>query len=264
MTIPAPRVALPAAFLRRPIAHRAYHDRAARRPENSRAAVAAAVAAGYGIEIDLQPSSDGMAMVFHDYDLRRLTPEQGAIRQRSAADLARIPLKDADEGIPTFAEILALVAGRVPLLVEIKDQDGAMGPDVGALESAAAADLAGYDGPVAVMSFNPHSVAAFAAAAPHLPRGLTTSDYRPEDWAPVPPAVCDRLRGIPDYDRVGASFISHEARDLAAPRVAQLKAQGAAVLCWTIKSPQAEAEARQVAQNVTFEGYAARVPVSTA
>jgi glycerophosphoryl diester phosphodiesterase len=252
--------ALPPGFLRLPIAHRALHDRARRRPENSRAAVAAAVAAGYGIEIDLQLSADGRAMVFHDYDLGRLTPERGPLRGRSAAELARIPLTDADDGIPTFAEVLALVAGRVPLLVEVKDQDGAMGPAVGALEAAAAADLAGYDGPVAVMSFNPHSVAAMAAAAPALPRGLTTSAFDPADWHPLPAAVCDRLRGIPDYDLCGAGFISHEWRDLGRPRVAALKAQGAAVLCWTVRSAATEAEARRVAANITFEGYEAAIP----
>ena len=255
-----PRVALPASFLTLPIAHRAYHDRAAGRPENSRAAVRAAVAAGYAIEIDLQLSSDGVAMVFHDHDLSRLTGASGAVRRHSAAALGAIALHDADDGIPTFVEVLSLVAGRVPLLVEIKDQDGAMGPGVGPLETAAAADLEGYAGPVAVMSFNPHSVAEFGRHAPHLPRGLTTSAFRPDDWAPLPPAVCDRLRDIPDYDAVGASFLSHEARDLDRPRVADLVADGADLLCWTIRSPEAEAVARRIARNITFEGYPATLP----
>lgn len=253
---PAP-VPLPEAFLARPIAHRAYHDRAAGRPENSRAAVRAAVAAGYGIEIDLQPSADGVAMVFHDYDLRRLTGEPGALRARSAAELGALPLLGGEEGIPTLAEVLEIVAGRVPLLIEVKDQDGAMGPDVGALEDAAAAALRGYAGPVALMSFNPHSVAALGRAAPHRPRGLTTSSYRAEDWPLLPPAVRDRLRDIPDLAATGASFISHEAADLDRPRVAEIRAQGLPVLCWTIRSPEAEATARRVAQNITFEGYAA-------
>ena len=139
MPVPAPP--LPAAFLERPIAHRALHGPG--RPENSRAAIRAAVAAGYGIEIDVQPSADGVAMVFHDADLDRLTGTAGPIRGRTAADLARLPLHGGDEGIPTLAEVLALVAGRVPLLVEIKDQDGALGPGVGALEAATAAACAG-------------------------------------------------------------------------------------------------------------------------
>jgi glycerophosphoryl diester phosphodiesterase len=246
---------LPPAFLGPPLAHRALHDRTRGRPENSRAAVAAAVAAGYGIECDVQLSADGRAMVFHDEALDRLTPETGPLRARRAADLARIPLRDGDEGIPTLAEVLALVAGKVALLIEIKDQDGAMGPAVGELEAGVACDLAGYPGPVAAMSFNPHAVAAFGRAAPAVPRGLTTSAYRPGDWPDLPPATCDRLRAIPDYDRIGAAFISHEACDLGRPRVAELKAGGAAILCWTIRSPEAEAAARRVAHNVTFEGY---------
>lgn len=264
MTAPHPDrprpVPLPAAFLRTPVAHRALHDRRVGRPENSPAAFRAAIDAGYGIECDVQPSADGVPMVFHDYDLRRLTGIPGRIRGLTAAKLRTLRLRDGDDGIPTLAEMLALVSGRVPLLIEIKDQDGDMGPAVGALERAVAEALAGYAGPVAVMSFNPHSVAAFAAAAPAIPRGLTTSAYSAEDWPLLTPKVRDRLRDIPDYDAVGASFISHEAHDLARPRVAELKARGAAVLCWTIRSPEAEAEARRVADNVTFEGYAATVP----
>ena len=248
---------LPAAFLNIPLAHRALHDLAAGRPENSRAAVRAAVDAGLGIEIDLQLSADGKPMVFHDYGLERLTAEQGAVRLRDANALAAIPLRGGDEGIPTLEDILDIVAGRVPLLVEFKDQDGAMGPDVGALEAAAAELLGRYQGDLAVMSFNPHSVRALARLLPEVPRGLTTSAYRPDEW-PLPEATCDQLREIPDYADSGSCFISHEADDLNRPRVAELKAEGAAVLCWTIRSQAEEEIARQVAQNVTFEDYLPR------
>lgn len=254
------RVPLPAPFLRQPIAHRALHDVAQGRPENSRAAVRAAIAAGYGIEIDLQLSRDGVPMVFHDETLERLTPRDGWLRDLTAAELADIPLRGGEETIPTLADILALVAGRAPLLIELKDQTLRMAETDGRLEQATAAALAGYDGPVALMSFNPHMVARMADLCPGLPRGLTTSAYDPDDWAPLAPDICDRLRPIPDYDRTGASFISHEHGDLARPRVAELAAQGAAILCWTIKSPQAEAEARRIAQNITFEQYPAALP----
>ncbi len=247
-------------FLRLPLAHRGLHDRAAGRPENSRSAVRAAVRAGYGVEIDLQPSAEGVPMVFHDHDLTRLTGQAGAVRARSAAELGALRLLGTEEGIPTLAEVLALVAGKVPLLVEIKDQDGAMGPDTGGFEARVAEALKGYTGPLAVMSFNPHAVTAFAAAAPGTAVGLITGAYDPAAWAPLPAATCERLRAIPDYARSGASFISHDHADLARPRVAELRAQGAAVLCWTIRSPEAEAAARQHAQNITFEGYAAPFP----
>lgn len=255
------RIALPAAFLRAPLTHRGLHDRAAGRIENSPAAITAAVVAGYGIEIDLQLSSDGVAMVFHDEDLDRLTDETGPVNARSAVELSRIRLKDGTDTIPTLAEVLALIGGRVPLLIEIKDQSRCMGSTDGRLEAATAAALEGYCGDVAVMSFNPASVAHMARLAPQIPRGITTSAYDPADWVPLSEARCRHLRAIPDYDATASSFISHEARDLANPRVAELKAAGAAVLCWTIRTPEAEAIARRLADNVTFEGYAAPRPV---
>lgn len=254
----APR--LPESLRRLPVAHRALHDRSAGRPENSRAAIRAAIAAGYAIEIDLQLTADGHAVVFHDDDLDRLTAATGPVRARTAAELGAIRLKDADDGIPSFAEVLAIVAGQVPLLVEIKDQDGAFGPGVGLLEASAARLLAGYRGDVAVMSFNPHSVAEMARLLPRVPRGLTTWEWEGPEVAALPPAACAHLRAIADYDRVGAGFVSHHWRDLARARVAELAGQGADVLCWTIRSAAQEAEARRIACNVTFEGYQAENP----
>ncbi|MEW2912233.1 glycerophosphodiester phosphodiesterase family protein [Leisingera sp. JC11] len=247
---------LPAAFLTVPLAHRALHDAADGRPENSRAAIRAAIAAGYGIEIDLQLSRDGCAMVFHDYDLDRLADGTGPVRARSRDELRAIPLKGGDgEGIPDLAEVLELVAGRVPLLIELKDQHGEMGITDGVLEQAAAEALQRYAGPVALMSFNPNSVAELASLAPDTARGITTSAYDPADWQELPKAVCDDLRGIPDFDRSGSSFISHEAGDLARPRVQALRNSGVPVLCWTVRSPAEEAAARAFADNVTFEQY---------
>lgn len=251
---------LPEVFLSRPIAHRALHDMSQGRPENSPAAIRAAIAAGYGIEIDLQLSRDGRAMVFHDDTLDRLTAETGPVRGRSAEELGRIALAGTDEGIPSFAEVLALVAGRVPLLVELKDQHGKSGGADGVLEAAVAQDLAGYTGPLALMSFNPRMVRRLADLAPDWPRGLVTCAYDAEDWPDLAEPVRAHLRAIPDYEPAGCSFISHEANDLLNPRVAELMAEGARVLCWTIRSDEAEAEARKIAQNVTFEGYAAALP----
>lgn len=246
---------LPDVFLRRPLAHRALHDLRRGRPENSVAAIRAAMQAGYGIEIDLQLSRDETAMVFHDYDLRRLTSETGPVRARGAEDLRRIILNGADEGIPTFSDVLAIVAGRVPLLVELKDQHGGMGQTDGMLERAVAEDLRGYDGPVALMSFNPEMVMNLANLSPDVPRGLVTCAFRVANWPMLPAETRTRLREIPDYERAGCSFISHDISDLDRPRVAKLKSDGAVLLCWTVRSRAAEARARRVADNVTFEGY---------
>lgn len=248
---------LPASFLTRPITHRGLHDRKAGRVENSLKSIQAALDAGYGIEVDVQLTADGHAMVFHDDLLDRLTGETGPLRDRTRKALEAIALTGDGGTIPPLEQVLDVVAAQVPLLIEIKDQDGAMGPDVGSLERAVCTALAGYRGDVALMSFNPHAVAACAAMAPDIPRGLVTSSYQPVSWPEVPGPVRDRLRDIPDYDRVGACFISHESTDLDRPRVAELKAQGARILTWTVRSPREEAAARRIVDNVTFEGYLA-------
>lgn len=247
-------------FLKTPIAHRALHDLQQGRPENSRAAIQAAIDASYGIEIDLQLSKDHVPMVFHDYDLARLTESEGLVRDHTAEELSAIALRGSDEGIPSLREVLDLVAGQVPLLIEFKDQDGQMGENIGPLEEVAATILSAYTGPLALMSFNPHSVAYLASCCPDIPRGLVTGSYRPERWQALTPDICDRLREIPDYDRVGATFISHEAADLGRARVSELKAAGANILCWTVTSPEIEAQAREMAENITFEQYLAEHP----
>lgn len=248
---------LPDSFIKTPIAHRALHDRNSGRPENSRGAVRAAVVAGYGIEIDVQLSADGRAMVFHDYDLDRLTESKGRLRDFDAEALGRILLTHSDEGIPTLSEVLEIVAGRVPLLVEIKDQDGKLGPEVGPLEAAVADAIEGYAGDLAVMSFNPYSALAMQTLAPGVPRGLTTEDFAGSDGWAVPRDVLERLSAIPDYERVGAAFVSHNHRHLEMARIAELRDSGARILCWTIRTPEEEAAARRVAENITFEGYLA-------
>lgn len=245
---------LPAAFLGAPIAHRGLHDRARGVVENSRAAVAAAIEAGYGVEIDVQLAACGEAMVFHDDALTRLTGEPGLLRDYDAAALGRIPLLDGGETIPTLAEILDLVAGRTPLLVEVKDQDGAFGPDVGPLETRVAALLADYAGPVAVMSFNPHSVAALADAGLKCARGLVSCDFEAADLS-IPDYRRAELASLAAFYEVGSGFVSHDRRDLTRDAVLRLRARGVPVLCWTVRSPMEEAEARRHADNITFEGY---------
>ncbi|MGY6548701.1 MAG: glycerophosphodiester phosphodiesterase family protein [Roseinatronobacter sp.] len=264
---------LPLGFLARPIAHRALHGRD--RPENSLAAIRAAIAAGYGIEIDIQPSREGTPMVFHDETLDRLTGLRGAIRALPAARLRTTALtlqggtarregagreeasheEPAPEGIPTLREVLDLVAGRVPLLIEVKDQTGTLGPGADALEAAVARDLSGYEGDVAVMSFNPDCVHALARHAPDVPRGLVTCAFTADDWPAVPAERRADLARIRAFEDAGCSFISHDWTDLAAPPVARIAGLGHPVLCWTIRSAAQEQIARRIAGNVTFEGY---------
>ena len=245
-------------FLTKPLAHRGLHDKSQGRVENAMASFAAAVAHSYGIELDVQPSSDGQAMVFHDDQLDRLTGESGPVNQRTSAALQKIALTGSDDLIPTLRAVLAFVDGRLPVLIEIKDQDGALGRNIGPLETAVAKDLRDYKGPVAVMSFNPHAVAIVHELAPGIAVGLVTCDFHDDpEWAPVPFEDRQSFTAIADYDRVGASFISHDRSDLTRPRVAELKSRGAVILCWTVRSAEQEDEARRVADNITFESYLA-------
>lgn len=241
-------------FLDRPFAHRGLHDIDDGRPENSRSAFQAAIDGGFGIELDVQLTADKEAVVFHDYALKRLTGESGVIRNKTSQDMRNTPLLGGSDNAETLADILDFIDGRAPLLVEIKDQDGAMGTDIGSLEEATAKAVQNYRGPLALMSFNPNSVVKMAELCPNIPRGLVTSAYATNVW-PFSKAVCDRLRGIPDYARSGACFISHEVADLDRPRVAELKSEGATIFCWTVTSQDVADTALNIADNITFENY---------
>ncbi|MFP7672058.1 glycerophosphodiester phosphodiesterase family protein [Marivita sp. S0852] len=245
------------AFFDRPIAHRGYHDKAEGCIENSPSAFAAAIKAGYGIELDVQLSRDGVPMVFHDTLLNRLTDQTGPVRDRDAQTLQGITLRDATDTIPTLTEVLAQIDGAVPVLIELKDQHGEMGITDGVLEAATAQALDGYTGDVALMSFNPNMIAPLQQLCPQIPRGLISSAWRKIDEPDVPVATRARLAAIPDFDTVGAEFLSHDVTNLDAPRVEQLKSQGIPIFCWTVRSRQQEHQARKVADNITFEGYAA-------
>ncbi len=250
-----PDPSLPPEFLRLPLAHRGLHNAAQGWIENAPASIRAAIEAGYGIEIDIQPSADGVPMVFHDATLDRLTPATGAITSKSCAELGAIPLTGSGDTIPTLSEILTLVAGRVPLLIEIKDQDGALGPNIGTLHEAVAQSLEGVPGALAIMSFNPHTMAGVAQAAPHIPRGLVVDAFPAVEWPTVPATRRVELAEIPDLARIGGCFVSCNKRDLTTSAITRLKNSGTPILTWTIRSPTEEATARTVADNITFEGY---------
>lgn len=250
------KVPLPESFLAVPLTHRGLHGLDEGCVENGMSSFKAAISKGYGIELDVQMSKDGQAMVFHDYELDRLTNATGPIADRTAKELGEITLKNSGDTISTLAEVLGCVAGRVPVLVEVKDQDGSFGPNVGRLEQGVAAAIENYAGLIAVMSFNPHSVAEIRDCLPHVPRGLTSYTFE-DRWDDLDPNAASSLVGIQDYDRVEASFISHDVGDLDRARVSELKSQGARILCWTVRGPIEEAAAREVAENITFEGYLA-------
>src|SRR5690606_8386455 len=146
----------------KPVAHRGYHDLNDRRWENTLSAFAAAAERGYSIECDVHLSADNVPVVIHDDDLKRLTGADGFVWQRTAAELATLRVGGTSDHVPTLAEVLALVAGRVPLVVELK---GTPGHDTGLVASVGAL-LKTYKGKVAIMSFDHWLIRDFARDAP--------------------------------------------------------------------------------------------------
>ncbi|MEM9393634.1 MAG: glycerophosphodiester phosphodiesterase family protein [Pseudomonadota bacterium] len=254
---------LPSIFLNTPLAHRGLHHISTDIVENSISAANAAIEHGFGIEIDVQLSRDGIAVVFHDNELSRLTKEEGRVQNIDAKDLCTIALLgSAEDRIPSLSELLSVVGGRVPVLIELKDQSGCFGDEPDTLARSVSDTLKDYHGPVAAMSFNPHSVAHLAHHAPETPRGLTTQRFRPRRGLSLARAA--ELSAIRKFDEVGASFISHDRRSLRAAAVIALRKRGVPILTWTVKTQRQEEKARRIAHNVTFEGYIATGSAETA
>ena len=146
----------------RPVAHRGLHDRARGIIENMPGAITAAIGRNFAIEVDIQLSADGEAMVHHDDALGRLTEGAGALRSLTAAELKQVAFKDTTERMMTLGDLCALTAGRVPLVIEVKSHfDGDR-----KLVKRMADVLATYGGPVAGMSFDPDQVTGLRELAP--------------------------------------------------------------------------------------------------
>lgn len=155
-----------AAFRGTLFAHRGYHDPALGLPENSLGAYQRAIEAGFGIEIDVHLTRDRELIVFHDHDLQRLCGVPGRVEDWTLAALTPLRLQNTEWGIPTLAEVLALVAGRVPLLIELK----VPGADI-AISSRTYAALHSYSGPYLIQSFQPFVLRWFKRHAPEVLRG---------------------------------------------------------------------------------------------
>lgn len=210
--------------------------------ENSRAAFEAAIDAGFGIELDVQASRDGEAMVFHDYELERLTGEQGRVAGRGLAELQRIRLNGSDETIPTLRKVLELIAGRAPLLVEMKSP----GPRVGLLCHAVARALEGYSGHAAVMSFNPEVGGWFTRRAPDVLRGLVVTESGRRGRRGVLERRLALWRARPD-------FLAYDIRDLPSRFAAGARERGLPVLTWTVRSAREEEIASVYADQIIHE-----------
>jgi glycerophosphoryl diester phosphodiesterase len=223
-------------------AHRGLHGPGV--PENSRAAAEGAIAAGMAIECDIQMSRDNVPLVFHDWELDRLTAERGKVAARAADDLCRIALVDTAETIWRLEELLALVAGRVPILVEVKAQ-----PHLAVAEPciAIAKALADYSGPIAVMSFDLRVGEWFARHAPDVVRGLVITDTLDHGYRHAWRAPHALERAAPD-------FLASDVRDIPNALTALWRESGRPLLIWTVRSPETRARGLAHADALIAEG----------
>src|SRR5947208_6030249 len=185
-------------LIARPVAHRGLHDANAGIIENTTSAFAAAIAANYAFECDLQITGDGEAVVHHDDQLGRLTDGVGRLDAMTTAELKRVPYKASADRIVTAGELCDLVAGRATMLIELKSRfDGDT-----RLVRRAAQVIAGYAGPAVLMSFDPAQITCLRNIAPQITRGIVAeSRYLPGDY-----------RGLPAQSRRAMTYFCHALR----------------------------------------------------
>jgi glycerophosphoryl diester phosphodiesterase len=233
-----------------PIAHRGLWSPAGP-PENSLAAFQAACAAGYGIELDVQLSADGEAMVFHDSKLARITGAPGRVRDLGAAELSELRLAGTDETIPTLTETLAVIGHRAMVHIELKTPSGEVGP----LERRVHEVIADHNGPLCVIGFNPYSHAWFADRYPGVLRGLDSYSYERADHLAE-----DQRRAFAALEHVAIArphFLALGLDMLPNAKAAELRAQGMPVVAWTVREPSQWDAVKDGCDNLIFEGLAA-------
>lgn len=223
-----------------PIAHRGYHDLNRTVWENTLAAFERAVEAGFAIECDLHLAADGVPVVFHDDMLERLCSLPGRTRDKLSTELALLTVGGTRERIPTFKQLLALVAGRVPIVVELKGCEG----DDDDFAGAVLEDLDGYEGPVALMSFDHWLLRDLRALECPYPLGLTAEGQRNED-----------LQRHEDAMRLGLDFVSYCAFHLPNRFIDGVRESGKPVITWTVRDEAALAHSMRHADQITFEGF---------
>jgi len=230
-------------------AHRGLHGPGI--PENSLAAAAGAIAAGLGIECDVQRSREGEALVFHDWSLERLTGERGAVDALTASELSAIPLSGGDgERIPSLRALLSLVAGQVPLLIEIKSKRERAPIS---LCLAVRRALEGYTGLAGVMSFDPRVSRWFAAQAPHIVRGLVVTEENERSFGGLMRRHAWMWHARPD-------FLAYDARDLPSRFAQAQRRRGLPLLTWTVRSAELRERAEKYADAPIAEGAGVAQP----
>jgi glycerophosphoryl diester phosphodiesterase len=241
---PPPEAERTAFLAAQPYAHRGLHG--SNIPENSRAAFSAAIAVGHGIELDVQAARDGEAFVFHDAELDRLTHQTGAFASLPAAVLEKVGLRNSDETIPRLPDILNHVASRVPILIEVKT----VGDKVGVLCLSVRRALEGYQGDIAVMSFNPAVGRWFREHAPRFTRGLVVSESGPAGLVASLTRWAQRRIGM---WRAQPDFLAYDVRDFPSRFATRQRKRGLIVLTWTVRTASDERSAFANADEIIYE-----------
>jgi glycerophosphoryl diester phosphodiesterase len=237
----------------RPVAHRGLHDISRGIVENMPGAVQAAMAGNFSIEVDIQLSADGEAMVHHDHALGRLTEAIGPLVKKTAAGLKALTFKDTAERMMSLSDLCSLVAGRVPLVIEVKSHfDGDR-----KLVKRMAAVLASYDGPAVGMSFDPDQVLALRELLPSRPRGIVAQrSYEDEYWAYLTQEQRDSMLYLRHDIRTEPHFVAFRVDDLPAPApwIAR-NVFGCALLGWTVRTSEQRTRVARHADQMIFEGF---------
>lgn len=231
-----------------PITHRGLHT--FEFPENSLIAFKNSIKNCYTIELDVRIIDDGTLIVFHDEKLIRVTKQDGYVTKLKKSDLENIFLisgdgKNTDQHIPTFREVLDFVAGRVPLLIEIKNQG-----KVGHLESKVIEELRNYNGEFAIQSFNPYTLEYFKNNAPHIIRGQLSCFFdKNELKGAIKRSALKKLK----LNKIAKpDFISYRFTDLPNKYVEKT---GLPVLAWTIQNNADMEKIIPFCDNIIFENF---------
>ena len=235
----------------RPIAHRGLW-RPGGPPENSLAAIEAACAAGYDIELDVQLTADDRAVVFHDPGLKRMTGREGRVRDLQANELGRQKLAGSNETIPTLKQALDLVGDRATIFIELKTPVGREGP----LEGAVAQALDAWRGSAMVVGFNPFALAELRRIAPWIRRGLSGSDHVDFDARLATPDASRPFQR--DHLEIAApAALIVGQRIIKQPRVVSMRRAGLPVIVWTLRSVVERDRLARLADGYMFEGFPA-------
>ena len=222
-------------------------------PENSLGAFQAACAAGYGIELDVQRTADGEAVVFHDSTLERMTGQRGRICDHTVADLTKMKLAGSDETIPTLADTLTLVGHRAMVHIEIKIPYGEVGP----LERRVHEVLIDHNGPTCVIGFNPYSHAWFADHHPKVLRGLDSYSYATGDAKHLAPELRKAFAELQHVSFARPHFLALSLDMLPSPKADEFRDGGMPVIAWTVRSRQEWDAVQDHCDNMIFEGFEA-------